>query len=215
MLAALVPQFRTVGFVMVLSLGMAYYFRNGLRALVKPALVLVLLVLACLPVWLMLSRTDFYQRRIADPTNAYNRLATYRVALEITREGWPRGVGLGRYEERFQSKYAPKQRSTPIPTEELSRRPQSTPHNNLLSVVAELGAAGILFYVLANITILLMGLKQLKCEGRSRAAGAAIITLWTAYTLVGLTLTSGYYSDLNLTFFFLLGILINFTGTEN
>ena len=43
----------------------------------------------------------------------------------------------------------------------------------------------------------------------SITAAAAFIALFVAYWLPGLTLASGYYSDTNLYFFFLIGLLSN------
>jgi hypothetical protein len=77
-----------------------------------------------------------------------------------------------------------------------------------------LGIIGLTLYGLSNLLIVYMGFNLWRRDGRARSAGAAILTIWIAYTIVGLTLTSGYYGDLNLTFFFLLGILVNFGNSH-
>ena len=54
-----------------------------------------------------------------------------------------------------------------------------------------------------------MGWRALKraADQRQRIAAACFLALVVAYWLPGLTLASGYYSDLNLYFLFLLGAL--------
>ncbi|MEW6735029.1 MAG: O-antigen ligase family protein [Acidobacteriota bacterium] len=205
--AALVPQFRAIALAIIGCLGLGLLLHRGWRTIVKPALAFALLLLACLPIWSVVRATDFYQRRLADPTNAYSRLATYRVALKVAREQWLFGVGLGHYQDYFARHYAPAE--MPLKPKQFANLPQSTPHNNLLSVLAELGVVGFLPYLLAQLFLLREGWSLLRQSGRRRAAGSAILTLIAAYGGVGLTLTSGYYSDLNLIFFFLLGILLN------
>ena len=86
-----------------------------------------------------------------------------------------------------------------------------SPHSNLLWVAAEMGVVAFLLYVIANAYLLLVGWRALRRAQsvRARAAAAAFIALFVAYWLPGLTLASGYYSDVNLYFFFLMGLLSN------
>jgi hypothetical protein len=64
-------------------------------------------------------------------------------------------------------------------------------------------------YLAANVFIFVLGYKLLRDSRTTgqRIASACYLAIAAAYTIVGLTLTSGAYSDLNLYFFFLLGLL--------
>jgi hypothetical protein len=86
-----------------------------------------------------------------------------------------------------------------------------------LWIASELGLSGLALYVAANLYLFLMGWRVLKraAPERQRIAAACFLALVVAYWLAGLTLASGYYSDLNLYFLFLLGTLsTQFSGVS-
>lgn len=212
--ASATPQFRAVAIAAVASFALSRLLARGWRALIAPALLAMLLAAIALPFFLVVRDSELYRQRLADPTNFYSRLVTYRIALTVARDNWARGVGLGRYESYFAPRYAPKEATTKREMRRLQRGmgslPQSTPHNNYLSVLAELGLPGFTLYTVANLLILIAGWRLRKSSNeRERAAGTAVISLHCAYTLVGLTLTTGYYGDLNISHFFLIGLLLN------
>ena len=78
-------------------------------------------------------------------------------------------------------------------------------------IAAELGWIAFAVYVIANVSLGLMGWRALKRArtAAQQAAAGCFLALVAAYWITGLTLTSGLYSDLNLYFFFLLGLLSN------
>jgi O-antigen ligase len=85
----------------------------------------------------------------------------------------------------------------------------NSPHSNFLWIASELGFSGFVPYLLAMVFLLLMGLGALR-RAKTRqqfVAGGGFLILLAAYTIPGLTLQSGYYADLNLYFFFMLGLL--------
>jgi len=78
-------------------------------------------------------------------------------------------------------------------------------------VAAVLGLAALALYLAASLYLFFMGWRAMKGHdsARGRAAAACYLALLAAYWIPGLTLASGYYSDLNLYFFFMLGLLLN------
>jgi O-antigen ligase len=147
-------------------------------------------------------------RRLADPRNAFGRLATWRAAAGIATENPIFGVGLANYPQYFRAKYEWENDSAEAV---LDARAANSPHSNLLWVAAELGGAAFLLYAAANFYLVSMGWRAFKNakDAPARAAAACCLALFAAYWIHGTTLSSGYYSDLNLYFFFMSGLLSN------
>lgn len=196
--SAMLPQFRAVALAATVCITLGYWVWKGWKAAAGVGLLAVVLV----SILLLLGSTS----RVADPTNLFNRLSTYNVALKIIRDHPLRGVGLGMYEDYFKAHYTTPANRLPYTQEELASLPQSTPHNNLLSVAAETGLAGFLIYTLAVLAPFLQG--YWFWQANRRALAAAIWSLWLGYQIVGMTLTSGYYSDANLFLLFLHGAFV-------
>ncbi len=146
--------------------------------------------------------------RIANPRNAYGRLATWLAASKIAMENPIFGVGLLNYTDYFAKKYA---MNADVQEMVGDARAARTPHANLFWVAAELGSMGLLFYLLAGVWVFQLGARALRQSStvQQRAAAACFIAIAAAYFLVGLTLTSGIHAELNLFCFFLLGLLAN------
>jgi O-antigen ligase len=152
--------------------------------------------------------------RLTDSRTAFGRFATWQAAAEIMLTNPVFGVGLGNYSEYFdQTHYYSDE-----PIEEvLEARAVDSPHSNVLWIGAELGLVGLALYLTANVFLFLNGWRMFKHaeNSRQRTAAACTIALVVAYWIPGFTLTSGYYSDLNLCFFFLVGALANgFAGSR-
>ena len=152
--------------------------------------------------------------RLTDSRTAFGRFATWQAAGEIALANPVFGVGLGNYGEYFdQTHYYSDE-----PIEEiLESRAVDSPHSNVMWIGAELGLVGLALYLTANVCLFLTGWRTFKHaeNSRQRAAAACAIALVVAYWIPGFTLTSGYYSDLNLYLFFLVGVLANgFAGSR-
>jgi O-antigen ligase len=144
--------------------------------------------------------------RLTDPRTAFGRLATWQAAAEITLDNPVFGAGLGNYSEYFDTSHY---YADEAPEEVLDTRAVDSPHSNLLWISSELGLTGLALYIAANIYLLLMGWRALKNadDRRRRITASCFLALVFAYWIPGLTLSIGYYSDLNLCFFFLVGAL--------
>ncbi|HSO76077.1 MAG TPA: O-antigen ligase family protein [Blastocatellia bacterium] len=155
-----------------------------------------------------MSGTSRVGSRLADPRNVYGRLATWQAATEVALDRPFFGVGLTNYGDYYNQKYHWSRQS-----EEsfLETRAAASPHSNPLWIMAEIGMVGLVIYLAANVCLLLMGYRALKsaADQRQRAAAICYLALLLAYWIPGFGLTSGAYSDLNLYFFFMLGILSN------
>jgi O-antigen ligase len=149
-------------------------------------------------------------RRLANPASAYGRLATWQSAATIAVTNPVAGVGLMNYRDYFRQKYV-------IGDEGMAAvndvRAAETPHSNPLWIAAEMGLPALALYVLASFYILLAAMRGLAREGAGKIAAACALGVLAAYWITGLTLASGAYSDLNLYFFFMSGLLLNVAAT--
>ncbi|HEX5735662.1 MAG TPA: hypothetical protein VF131_22735 [Blastocatellia bacterium] len=167
--------------------------------------VIVLLALAAAGV--VLASASLGQR-LSSLHNVYGRLATWEAAVRISADNPLLGVGIANYGDYFRAMYF--EGETPV-ERIIESRAALSPHSTPLWVAAEAGALAFALYLMANVYIFRMGYRALKgaTDGRERAAAACYLAIVVAYWLPGMTLTSGIYSDLNLYFFFLLGLLAN------
>jgi len=149
-----------------------------------------------------------FGHRLADPRNVFGRLATWQAAIGIVIENPLLGVGLANYQEHFYTKYNWEAESV---EQVFYTRAANSPHSNWLWIAAELGVIAFVLYAVANVYLFRIGWRALKkaSDPHARMAAACYLAIFTAYLISGLTLASGYYSDLNLCFFFLLGLLSN------
>ena len=146
-------------------------------------------------------------RRITDPRNAFGRLATWEAAAGVALERPFFGVGLTNYRDYFHAKYNWEDESVETV---LRARAADSPHSNILWIAADLGFVALALYLIANLYLVFMGVRAMKkADGPRRRATACYLALIAAYWIPGLTLASGYYSDLNLYFFFMIGLLLN------
>jgi O-antigen ligase len=177
-------------------------------SLAKTRLLVFAVVVLALVVGESMSAASRVGSRLADPRNAYGRLATWKAATEVALDNPLFGVGLTNYGDHYHQKY-----NWDGESEEsfLDTRAADSPHSNPLWIVSELGMIGFVLYLGANVYLFLMGFRALKSATDERKCAAALgfLALVLAYWIPGLTLTSGGYSDLNLYYFVLLGLLSN------
>ena len=208
-LGALLPLFRTVAVALIVCGSfLAWSTRAGSVAR-KRSLYVGVLAAAVLLVAVGLSSAiapSNTGRRLTNPRSAFGRLATWQAAAEITLDNPVFGAGLGNYAEYFDAVHY---YADEPPEEVLATRAVDSPHSNPLWISSELGLTGLALYITASVCLLLMSWRAFRnAEDRfQRGAAACSLALIFAYWIPGMTLTSGYYSDLNLCFFFLAGAL--------
>ena len=178
--------------------------RGGTEAIAAPLTAVILLAVAGTAAIMLLSPG----KRLANPRNVIGRLATWESAAAITLDRPLAGVGLANYQWAFDQRYFWSDQEA---DELLETAAVDSPHSNLLWVAAEMGVIALLLYAVANAYLFLLGWRALRRArtARARAAAAACVALFVAYWIPGLTLASGYYSDANLYFFFMMGLLSN------
>lgn len=196
-LAALLPIFRAVILALAAALALPALAAGRLRALSRAALAGALLLVASLPALVPLSQTATFRDRISDPSSAFSRAATYLAAIDVIGDRPILGVGLTNYHTYFEAKYGTAWYVDVEAVNDVGA--ESYPHNNLLGVWAELGVVGLFFYLLAAFALAAAAWRR-----RSVAALALMVVYW----LPGMTLQSGVYSDLNLYYFAMLGVLL-------
>lgn len=216
-LGALLPLFRGVAIALVVGwIVLRWSGRHGRRSpFSHPAFrrgtaagVSIVVILIALVAWFVTIAPMPVGNRLTDARTAYGRLATWQAAVEIAFDNPVLGVGLANYADYFDATHY---YSDEPPEEVLETRAADSPHSNVLWVGAELGLTGLALYFAANAYLFLIGWRALKRAGdsRERTAASCFLALVVAYWIPGLTLASGYYSDLNLYFLFLLGALSN------
>jgi O-antigen ligase len=212
-LGALLPLFRAVAIALVVCwifLKWPARERNrqsrslaGNRSFLLGASAVILIALAG---WFVTTAPAVTGSRLTDPRTAFGRLATWQAAAEITLDNPFFGAGLGNYAEYFDKTHY---YSDEAPEEVLEARAVDSPHSNPLWISSELGLTGLALYIAANIYLLFMGWRAFRNahDQRQRLTASCFLALIFAYWIPGMTLSSGYYSDLNLFFFFLIGAL--------
>jgi O-antigen ligase len=146
------------------------------------------------------------RNRLISPRTAFGRLATWEAAAEITIENPIVGVGLGNYPAYFDASHY---YSDQAPEEVGDTKAVDSPHSTPLWISSELGLVGLALFLAAHVYLLMNGWRAMKnaADRFQQATAACFLALLAAYWIPGLTLTSGYYSDANLCFFFLAGVL--------
>ncbi|MBI3651965.1 MAG: O-antigen ligase family protein [Acidobacteria bacterium] len=181
---------------------------NPARRLIMLAAI-ALLLLFSVAAWMEMRGSYSFISRLASPRNLYGRIATWQTAARIAVTNPVAGVGLTNYSESFDVIFSDWQHQDVDWVGDI--RAVETPHSNFLWIAAELGLTGFVPYLLANLYLFLMAWRALRRASTRQQflASSGFMILLAAYTLPGLTLQSGFYADLNLYFFFLLGLLAN------
>jgi O-antigen ligase len=184
-----------------------FSFAHANRVAVYAAIALIMVT--SLAAWMEIGDSYSFLRRLASPRNFYGRIATWQTAARIALENPLAGVGLTNYSDYFDVIFSDWQHQDVDWVGDI--RAIETPHSNFLWIAAELGVTGFAPYLLAHGYLLLMGMGAVKRAGNRQqlVAGGGLLALLAAYTIPGLTLQSGFYWDLNLYYFIMIGLLAN------
>lgn len=212
---ALLSLFRIVAFALVVGWVAQWSLsRRDQRLRVKgaefrrlaPVVAVIVVILTLVVSWLVTTVPERSRGRLINTRSVFGRLATWQGAAEIALDNPIFGVGLANYAEYYDATHY----YSDVEREEIQdTKAADSPHSNLLWIASELGLFAAAAYIVANLYLLQMGWRALNRaeEHRQRIAAACFLSIVVAYLITGLTLTSGYYSDLNLYFLFLLGVL--------
>jgi hypothetical protein len=209
--ASLLPMFRAIALALVVcwavvEAALAHYGQSSTtkprRAILRAAAFLISVMMAIVILEAVYSSSP--AQRLMNPENAYSRIATWQAAIRMAADHPIFGVGILNYTDYYDRYYW--EQSYWL-EEKLETWIVNSPHSNLLWITSELGLIGLAAYLLANFYLLITGYRMLT---RARVVAGCYLALMAAYWIAGLTLQSGAYSDLNLYFFFLLGLLSQF-----
>jgi hypothetical protein len=139
-----------------------------------------------------------YEDRVSRPDNVYQRVAQDLQTLEVVRDHPLMGVGFNLYGDTIagDAKYSVQFRGIDA---------MNVPHSSLFSVLAEEGIVGFLLYVGAQLYFVRA---MWKLRTINPLGWRVFLYCVLVYTIYGLDVGMAYYSDLNLFYMFVLGILM-------
>ncbi len=140
---------------------------------------------------------ELYERRVSNPDNLYQRMAQHQQTLKVIRDHPILGVGIDRF---YESVYLnPRYVFFYNGLESMN-----FVHNNVLSIAAETGLVGLLCYFAAQFTFA-------RAIWRARKFNPlgwhTLLYIFLVYTIFGMDVTSGYFSDVNLWFMLACGVI--------
>ncbi len=202
---ALMPLFRSVAISLLIILLLDTYFNRGLGK-VAARLAILFSAIAALAIF-SLKAPDAFEDR-SERGNLYSRIAEQRQTLELFKMHPITGVGLTNFVNVAEA------RSQSVGTFQ-GYESVDSPHNNLGAVLAETGLMGFVPYVAAQVS-LIMAFRKLRTlrTHQCRAVWIFFVYVFSGYWISGLSLTAGYYSDLNLWYMFVLMVLYKYAITE-
>jgi len=202
---ALMPMFRSMAVSLLIILLIAALSAR------RPAMRLagIVLLLVCLSGGTLIAvlAPDTYADR-SNPDNIYGRIAEQRQTWQLFSTHPIFGVGLGRFTEIVN-------RDTRYLAFYNGVRSVDSPHNTLGGILAETGILGFVPYVTAQILLFLSFWRLRKGGPRGQLAWTYFLYIFLGYSINGMTLASGYSSDLNLWFMFSIAILYKYSMNEN
>jgi len=201
LLATILPLFRSVFTSLLVILIFDVFYQRGVRRVIRLGVIFSFLLVALL---IRIALPSVFEER-SDTANIYGRIAEQKQVLNMFLDNPLNGVGFTNFPEAASSsKYTAYYRGVQSVDNE---------HNNLSAILAETGLAGFLPYLVSQI--LLFGVFwRLRKNGASAAlAWRYFLFVFLGYWVNGMSLTSGYYSDLNLWYMFVLAVLYKFAKT--
>ncbi len=139
-----------------------------------------------------------YEDRVSRPDNVYQRIAQDQQTLEVVRDHPLMGVGFNLYRDTVfgDAKYSVRFKGFEA---------MDFPHNSLFAVLAEEGCIGFSLYIAAQVFFVRAMWRLRNVNGLGWRVFLYCILVYTIY---GLDVGMAYYSDLNLFYMFVLGILL-------
>ncbi len=201
---AVMPMFRSILLTLLLIVSFEFYGRKraALRIVIVGSVLLAVLGL----LWFKKTAPDMFEYRVSDPSDVYARVAQQRQTWEMFLAHPIVGVGWGNYiSEAY--KFSDVSFGGVLSV--------GSSHNTLGTILVETGLLGFLSFLTAQV-LLFRTFQLLRREGTPdrRLAATFFNYVFLAYWITGVSLSSGYYADLNLWFLFVIAILYKFAVTE-
>jgi hypothetical protein len=139
-----------------------------------------------------------YEDRVTRPENVYQRIAQDLQTLKVVRDYPALGVGFNLFHDTVAGdpKYSVQFRGYDA---------MNIPHSSLFSVLAEEGIVGFLLYTGAQLCFIRA---MWKLRAVNQLGWRVFLYCVLVYTIYGLDVGMAYYSDLNLFYMFVLGVLM-------
>jgi hypothetical protein len=139
-----------------------------------------------------------FEDRVTRRDNFYQRIAQDQQTLEVVWDYPLVGVGFNLYHDTVHGnpKYTARLKGFEA---------MDFPHNSLFAVLAEEGGIGLLFYIAAQV---LFVRAMWKLRKLNRLGWQVFLYCVVVYTIFGFDAGIAYYSDLNLFYIYVLGIIL-------
>jgi O-antigen ligase len=204
LLQALLPMFRSVLLTLIVVIVLDMFWSTGFRRMLPLfALGLVILSAAGLAA---IAPGVFAER--SGTENFYGRLAQHRQTLRIVADHPLLGIGMTNFARVVSSDVRYRAVSY------AGFDAETTPHNNVAYLTVETGLVGALPYVASQVLLWVAFWRLRRRGGRGRMVWKYFVYIFLAYWISGMTLSSGYFGDLNHWFVFALCLLYAF-GTQS
>jgi O-Antigen ligase len=193
--AALLPLNRGLVFALVPIAIIDSYSRHRLISRRIWAAFFAMILLATVVTKLLDPR--LYEDRVSSPDNIYQRFAQHQETLRVVRDYPFFGVGLGLYQEvasrnpRYMARWK-------------GIESMNVQHNVLMTVLSDEGIVGLFFYASAQAFLIQAMWKIRKAYP---PGWLAFLYCVLVYMLIGLDFATVYFSDINLLYMLILGIL--------
>jgi len=202
LLQAMMPLFRSIFISIIVIFGLDLF-----RRMKNSQKVLRIGVLAVICAGTLIARIympELFEERVSGAANVYARIAQQQQNLQLFFDNPVIGVGLTNFYQATARKPA-----LSISYGETSSL--DSPHSNVGAVLAETGTVGFIPYALSQC-LLVAAFWKLRVAARhsGKLVWISFIVIFLSYWISGLTLTSGYYSDLNLWFIFSLAVIYKY-----
>jgi O-antigen ligase len=143
------------------------------------------------------------------PDNFYGRLAEQMQTLRLFWSHPILGVGLGNFTATVEG-------NTNYMDFYNGVQSIDSPHNNLGGILSETGVVGFVPYVAAQVLLVIAFWKFRRRDTRdAKVVWTYFIFIFLCYWVNGMTLASGYNSDLNLWFVFAISVLYKFEMADS
>lgn len=205
-ITALLPMFRSIAITLLLVVSWDTYSRRK-----RAAWPWLLGLGVCVATFVVAANSIFpeiIQERVLSLANVYGRVAQQKQTFELFSRHPLLGVG-------FSNFTAAAEQLTDYSTF-LDVGAVDSPHNNFGAVLTETGLLGFVPYFLSQILLLRAFWKMRTRDTRdTRFVWRMFLFVFLSYWITGMSLTSGYYLDVNICFIFVLCCIYKYGLTED